>query len=68
MTSLGGIALFGLNLRFVAQQGSRFLNLVIPGLVSAVSSGVAYSGPYAAGKAAISYYIDEKSKKKLNMK
>lgn len=59
--SLGGIALFGLGLRLVAQQGSKFLNLVIPGSGSTVSSAVAYSGTHAVGKAAIAYYIEGKS-------
>lgn len=60
--SLGGVALFGLGLRAVAQQGAKLLNLVVPGSGSAVSSTIAYSGTYAVGKAAIVYYIDGKSK------
>lgn len=60
--SLGGVALFGLALRFAAQQGSKFLNVVIPGSGAAVSSALAYSGTYAVGKAAIAYYIEGKSK------
>jgi uncharacterized protein (DUF697 family)/predicted GTPase len=60
--SLGGVALFGLGLRFVAQQGAKFLNLLIPGSGSAVSSTIAYSGTYSVGKAAIAYYIDGKTK------
>lgn len=60
--SLGGVALFGLGLRFVAQQGAKFLNVLIPGSGSAISSTIAYSGTYAVGKAAIAYYIDGKTK------
>ncbi|MFN7252929.1 MAG: GTPase family protein [Anaerobacillus sp.] len=60
--SLGGVALFGLGLRFVAQQGAKFLNVFIPGSGSAISSTIAYSGTYAVGKAAIAYYIDGKTK------
>ncbi len=60
--SLGGVALFGLGLRFVAQQGVKFLNVLIPGSGSAISSTIAYSGTYAVGKAAIAYYIDGKTK------
>jgi uncharacterized protein (DUF697 family)/GTPase Era involved in 16S rRNA processing len=60
--SLGGVALFGLGLRFVAQQGAKFLNLLIPGSGSAISSTIAYSGTYSVGKAAIAYYIDGKTK------
>jgi len=59
--SLGGVALFGLGLRFVAQQGAKFLNVFIPGSGSAISSTIAYSGTYAVGKAAIAYYIDGKT-------
>jgi uncharacterized protein (DUF697 family)/predicted GTPase len=60
--SLGGVALFGLGLRFAAQQGAKFLNVLIPGSGSAISSTIAYSGTYAVGKAAIAYYIDGKTK------
>lgn len=63
--SLGGVALFGLALRFAAQQGSKLFNLVLPGSGSVVSSTVAYSGTYAVGQAAISYYIDGKSKREV---
>ncbi|MCR8848351.1 50S ribosome-binding GTPase [Rossellomorea sp. SC111] len=60
--SLGGVALFGLGLRFLAQQGVKLLNVVIPGSGSAISSTIAYTGTYAVGKAAIAYYIDGKTK------
>ncbi len=60
--SLGGVALFGLGLRFVAQQGAKFLNVLIPSSGSAISSTIAYSGTYAVGKAAMAYYIDGKTK------
>lgn len=56
--SMGGIALFGLGLRFVAQQGSKLLNLIVPGTGSAISGTIAYTGTFAIGKAAIAYYID----------
>ena len=57
--SLGGVAGFGYALRLVAQQASKFLNLVFPASGSAVSSVIAGTGTYAIGKAAISYYIEE---------
>jgi len=60
--SLGGVALFGLALRFVAQQGSKFLNIIVPGSGAVISSTLAYSGTYAVGKAAIAYYIEDKTK------
>ncbi|MCL7747326.1 GTPase family protein [Halalkalibacter alkaliphilus] len=63
--SLGGVAMFGLGLRFVAQQGAKFLNVLIPGSGSAISSTIAYSGTYAIGKAAIAYYIEGKTKEQV---
>lgn len=58
--SLGAVFLFGFGLRFVAQQGTKLLN-VIPGAGSAISGTIAYSGTYSIGKAAISYYINGRS-------
>lgn len=63
--SLGGIAIIGLGLRFAVQQSSKLLNLVLPVVGSAISSGVAYSGTYAIGQAAISYYVDGKTKTEI---
>lgn len=56
--SMGGIAGAGYVFRLVAQQASKFLNVVWPGSGSAVSSGIAALGTSAIGKAAIAYYID----------
>lgn len=64
--SLGGIALVGLGLRFAAQQGAKFLNLVIVGAGSAMSAGIAYAGTYAIGQAAIMYYLEGKTKEEIN--
>lgn len=75
--SLGGVALFGFGLRFVAQQGTKLLNIVAPSAGSAISSSIAYSGTYAIGNAAIVFYINgepleetktamEKAKKEVN--
>lgn len=60
IVSLGAVFLFGFGLRFVAQQGTKLLN-VVPGAGSAISGGIAYSGTYSIGKAAIAYYINGKS-------
>lgn len=60
ITSLGAVFIFGFSLRFVAQQGSKLLN-IIPGAGSAISGTVAYTGTYSIGKAAIAYYIKGKS-------
>ena len=47
--------------RFAAQQGSKLLNAVWQGSGSVVSSGIAAFGTSAIGKAAIAYYIDERT-------
>lgn len=56
--SMGGIAGLGYTFKLIAQQATKFLNGVWPGVGSAVSSGIAAIGTSAIGKAAISYYID----------
>ncbi|MGB4589424.1 MAG: GTPase [Clostridiaceae bacterium] len=61
IVSMGVIAGAGYTFRFVAQQGSKFLNVIWPGAGSAVSSGIAAIGTSTIGKAAISYYIDDKT-------
>lgn len=58
--SMGGVAGAGYIFRLAAQQSSKLLNVVWPGSGSTVSSLIAASGTYAIGKAAISYYIDDK--------
>lgn len=58
---MSGIAGAGYVFRLVAQQASKFLNAVWPGSGSAVSSVIAASGTSAIGKAAIAYYIDDKT-------
>lgn len=59
--SMGGIAGAGYAFRLIAQQATKFLNTVWPGSGSAVSSAIAAGGTVAIGKAAIAYYIDEKT-------
>ncbi|ALS77215.1 GTP-binding protein HSR1 [Planococcus kocurii] len=65
LLSIGGVGILGYGLRTLAQQGSKFLNLVIPGTGSVVSSTIAFSGTYAIGKTAQAYYIDKKRKEEL---
>jgi len=60
--SMGGIVGAGYVFRLAAQQGAKFLNIVLPGAGSAVSSGVATTGTLAIGNAAIAYYIENKTK------
>lgn len=59
--SMGGIAGTGYVFRLIAQQASKFLNAIFVGSGSAVSSGIAYIGTSAIGKAAIAYYIENKT-------
>ncbi|MET3575075.1 GTPase family protein [Bhargavaea ullalensis] len=57
LVSLGGIGATGFTLRMIAQQGSKFANLLFPGAGSAISAGIASGGTYAIGKAAVAYYL-----------
>lgn len=66
--SMGGIAGAGYVFRLVAQQATKFLNAVWPGSGSAVSSAIAASGTLAIGKAAIAYYLDDKTMDEAKMK
>ena len=58
--SFGGVVGAGYTFRLIAQQGSKLINVIWPGIGSAVSSGVAATGTAAIGSAAITYYIDGK--------
>ena len=58
--SLGGVVGAGYTFRLIAQQGSKLINAVWPGVGSAVSSGIAAAGTAAIGRSAIMYYIDGK--------
>lgn len=58
--SLGGVVGAGYTFRLIAQQGSKLINAVWPGVGSAVSSGIAAVGTAAIGRSAIMYYIDGK--------
>lgn len=59
--SMGGIAGAGYGFRFLAQQASKILNVFWAGSGSAVSASIAALGTSAIGKAAIAYYIDDKT-------
>lgn len=59
--SMGGIVGVGYAFRLIAQQASKLLNAIFIGSGSAVSSGIAYAGTFAIGKAAIAYYIEGKT-------
>lgn len=63
LVSLGAVGSLGYSFKLIAQQGTKFLNVVLPGSGSVVSSTIAYSGTYAMGKAAEAYFIDRASKK-----
>ena len=59
--SMGGIAGAGYSFRLLAQQASKILNVFWAGSGSAVSASIAALGTSAIGKAAIAYYIDDKT-------
>ena len=59
--SLGGVAGSGFGFRIAAQQASKFMNGLIPGSGSAISSAIAASGTSLIGNAAIGYYIEGKT-------
>lgn len=59
--SMGGIASAGYGFRLLAQQASKILNVFWAGSGSAVSASIAALGTSAIGKAAIAYYIDDKT-------
>lgn len=59
--SMGGIAGAGYGFRLLAQQASKILNVFWAGSGSAVSAFIAALGTSAIGKAAIAYYIDDKT-------
>ncbi|WP_025786290.1 GTPase [Sporosarcina sp. D27] len=65
LVSLGGIGATGFTLRMIAQQGSKFANLVIPGAGSAISASIASGGTYAIGKAAVAYFLRGADEKEL---
>lgn len=65
LLGIGGVGALGYGLRALAQQGSKFLNVVLPGTGSVVSSALAFSGTYAIGKTAQAYYIEKKPKNEL---
>ena len=70
--SMGGVAGTGYALKLLAQQASKFVNIVFPGAGSAVSAGIAATGTTTIGRAAVMYYIDERdleyTKKKFEEK
>lgn len=66
--SMGGIAGVGYVFRLAAQQGSKFLNVILPGSGSAASSAIAAYGTLAIGKAAKAYYIDGMTKDEAKLK
>lgn len=66
LISIGGVGSLGYSFKLLAQQGSKLLNVVLPGSGSVISSAIAYSGTFAMGKAAEAYFVDQVSKKDLS--
>lgn len=59
--SAGGLGGAGVVFRFIGQQAVKLANFILPGTGSGASALVAAAGTEIVGKAAVSYYIDEKS-------
>ena len=59
--SIASIASAGYMFRWIAQQSSKFLNVLYPGAGSVISSRIAYTGTNAIGNAAIAYYLEDKT-------
>ena len=66
--SVGSVGIAGYGLRLAAQQGTKFINAIYPGAGSMVSAGIASLGTNGICKAAIAYYIDEKTVEEAKQK
>lgn len=66
--SVGGVTGVGYGLRTIAQQGGKIVNVFFPGAGSAISAAIASAGTNGIGKAAIAYYLDEKSIEEVKAK
>lgn len=52
-----------MDLKIVAQQATKLLNVTFPGAGSVISSTIAGLGTKAIGMAAIAYFVDDKDLK-----
>lgn len=66
LVALGGAGALGYGLRVAFQQGSKLFNLVFPGSGSGISGGIAATGTYMMGTAAIEYFINGIKKEELS--
>ena len=61
IVAIGALGAAGFAFRMLAQQASKFLNLIVPGAGSVVSASIAGAATWGIGKAAISYFFDSSS-------
>ena len=61
IVAIGALGAAGFAFRGLAQQASKFLNLIVPGAGSVVSASIAGAATWGIGKAAISYFFDSSS-------
>ncbi len=61
VVAIGALGATGFAFRGLAQQASKLLNLIVPGVGSVVSASIAGAATWGIGKAAISYFFDSSS-------
>ena len=61
VVAIGALCAAGFAFRGLAQQASKLLNLIVPGVGSVVSASIAGAATWGIGKAAISYFFDSSS-------
>ncbi len=61
VVAIGALGAAGFAFRGLAQQASKLLNLIVPGVGSVVSASIAGAATWGIGKAAISYFFDSSS-------
>ncbi len=66
IVGFGGIGAGGIFLRNFAQQASKLINLVYPGVGSAVSAAIALAGTKIMGDVAIKYFIQDVSLEEIH--
>ncbi len=61
LIAIGALGAAGFAFRGLAQQASKLLSLIVPGVGSVVSASIAGAATWGIGKAAISYFFDNSS-------
>ena len=61
VVAIGALGAAGFAFRGLAQQASKLLNVIVPGVGSVVSASIVGAATWGIGKAAISYFFDSSS-------